>query len=320
MYREKSNMKRTVFQTALLVLSALWIATSPAAAAGAKVKIGFTAVTGFLAGMVAADHGFFAKHGIDAELVPIAIGTTIPSAMVSDSIQVGGPTPTVVLQANDAGLDIVFLTAASVFPAADPAGLVARFGSDIKTIADVKGARVGIPGMNGFLHVMFRRYLKSKGIDDSDVRYIEIPFPQFPDALKSGRIDAYPAVDPFYSRAIATKSGYDVANWFEGIPDGTLTVVFTATREWAEANPELVKGFRAAIAEATDFINDSKNEKAWRGSLAKHTRLPPPVVQKITKPNLSVEVTPQQVQFWIDLSKEQGLIKGNPVAANLIAK
>lgn len=294
--------------------------TAGAAHAATKVKIGFTAVTGFLAGFVAADQGMFAGHGIDAEMIPIGIGTNIPPALVSDSIQIGGPTPTVVLQANEGGLDLVFLAAASVMPNPSPVGLVARFGSDIKTVNDLAGTRIGVPGMNGFLHVMFRRYLKVKGIDDSTVKYIEIPFPQFPDAMRSGRIDAYPAVEPFYARAIETKAAYFVADYYEGIPDGTLTVVWASTRKWAQANPALVKGFRAALIEAGKFIDDPANDKAWRASLAKHTRLPEPVVATLAKPNLAVDISDAQMQFWIDLSREQELIKGNPTAASLIAR
>jgi len=296
------------------------LAAAGAAQAATALTIGFTPVTGNLAAYVATDEGFFAKQGVDAKMIEIPIGTDIPAALVSDSIQIGAPTPTVVLQANDAGLDLVMLTATSVFPNPDPGGLVARFGSDIKTPKDVVGKRVGVPGLNGFLHVMFRRYLKLQGVDDSGVKYVEVPFPRFPDALKSGNIDAYPAVDPFFSRAIATKAGYLVADWSQGIPDGTLTVVLVATRKWSTDHPDAVMGFRAAMREATEFINVPANEPAWRKSLAKHTGLPPPVVANIAKPNLGVDITPEQVKFWIDICHEQNMIKGNPDPASVIFK
>ncbi len=108
------------------------LAVSGVAHAATKVTIGYTPVTANLGAYVAVDEGFFAKHGIDAKMVQIPIGTDIPAALISNSIQVGAPTPTVVLQANDAGLDLVLLTATSVFPNPDPGGLVARFGSNIK--------------------------------------------------------------------------------------------------------------------------------------------------------------------------------------------
>ena len=63
--------------------------------------------------MVARDEGIFAKHGIDADVSLIAINTTIPPAIVSDSIQIGGPTAPVFLQAVDGGLDLVAVEGAA---------------------------------------------------------------------------------------------------------------------------------------------------------------------------------------------------------------
>ena len=37
-------------------------------------------------------------------------------------------------------------------------------------------------------------------------------------------------------------------------------------------------------------------------------------------PPLTVDVTPKQIQFWIDIAKEQQLIKGNPDAKSLIVE
>ena len=57
--------------------------------------------------MVAIDEGIFKKHGLEAEMVLIGINSNIPAAILSNSIQIGGPTSTVFLQAADGGLDLV---------------------------------------------------------------------------------------------------------------------------------------------------------------------------------------------------------------------
>ena len=49
--------------------------------------------------MVARDQGIFAKHGLNADVALIGINTDIPSAIASDSIEIGGPTSLVFLQA-----------------------------------------------------------------------------------------------------------------------------------------------------------------------------------------------------------------------------
>ena len=75
---------------------------APASADPIKLRIACTATSDCASAMVARDAGIFAKHGIDADVTLIAINTTIPPAIVSNSIQIGGPTATVFLQAVDA--------------------------------------------------------------------------------------------------------------------------------------------------------------------------------------------------------------------------
>src|SRR5947209_5632467 len=76
-------------------------AASGASADGIKLHVACTATTDCASAMVAHDEGIFAKHGLDVDMTLIGINTNIPPAIVSDSIQVGGPTETVFLQAVD---------------------------------------------------------------------------------------------------------------------------------------------------------------------------------------------------------------------------
>ena len=91
---------------------------SPGAADPIKIKIACTATSDCASAMIATYDGIFAKHGLDAEMTLIGINTNIPPAIASDSIEVGGPTSTVFLQAVDGGLDLVAIAGASVM---DPA-------------------------------------------------------------------------------------------------------------------------------------------------------------------------------------------------------
>jgi len=64
--------------------------------------------------MVAVDEGIFRKHGLEVEMTPIGINSNIPAAILSSSIQIGGPTSTVFLQAVDGGLDLVAVAGATI--------------------------------------------------------------------------------------------------------------------------------------------------------------------------------------------------------------
>ena len=67
-----------------------------------------------------------AKHGLDIDMTLTTNGSLISAALVADSAQLGGPTPTILLQANEQGLDLVVVAGTNVYPLASPSGVVAR--------------------------------------------------------------------------------------------------------------------------------------------------------------------------------------------------
>jgi NitT/TauT family transport system substrate-binding protein len=166
-----------------------------------------------------------------------------------------------------------------------------------------------VPGIGTVLHVLLRRGLKQRGVDPDSVRYLEIGFPQAREMLQSGQIDAYTAVEPFTDRITQSGAGKLLPDW-PGAPDGTLTVIFAATRQWAMQHRAAVAALRDGMKEANAFIETHPDD--MRRSVAAYAKLPPEVVKSIPVPAFTVEVSPQQVQFWIDLLKEEKLIKGNP--------
>src|SRR5258708_13569903 len=82
-----------------------------------KIQIGCTATSDCASAMVAVDEGLFKKHGLDAEMVLIGINSNIPAAILSNSIQIGGPASTGFLHAAHCGLDpVAVIRAAALEP------------------------------------------------------------------------------------------------------------------------------------------------------------------------------------------------------------
>jgi NitT/TauT family transport system substrate-binding protein len=293
------------------------VAAAGPAAAQQTIKLMYTATNSFCAAFVAQEQGFFKKRGIDVEFVLTPSSGNNPPALVSGSVEVAGPTMTTLLQANDAGLDLVVIAGAAVYPR-DGDVLVARPGSGIRKPTDLKGRMVGVPGLGALLHVMLRRYLQENGVDPSDVRYSEVGFVQAADALKSGQIDAYPSQAPFTARILQSGAGYPVEDWMRNTPDGTLTVVYATTRAWATEHRDTVVALREAMAEARAYIPthiDQLNQ-----AIAVYTKLPAAVVASLAPSNLTVDVSPGQIKWWIDIAKQQGLIIGDPDPESIIFK
>ncbi len=293
----------------------------PAWSQSTKIVFGYTAVTDFASVFVAVEQGYFKKRNLEVEPKFIPLNSTIPAALQSDSLQIGGPTPSVFLQAVDGGLDLVVLAGAGVTSKATTGfGLVARAGSGIKAPQDVVGKKVGVPGLGAFLQVTFRAWLKANGVDYKKVTFVEAPFPQHGDLLRGGSIDAVVTADPFMSRITDSGAGYVASFYSTFLPDGNPTIVYASTRAWAKANAAAAKGFRESIVEAAAFVKDPKNDAAVRAAIGKYIKLPPEVLAKTQISPPGPIVTEKQLAYWVGLMKDQEMLKGNPDLSTLIFK
>ncbi len=312
-----NRIKQARLAATLLAYAALAL---PAEAA-TKITFSYTPVNAWIGIFVAKDQGFLDKHGLDVDLSIAQNGSIISAALVADSAQIGGPTPTVLLQANEQGLDLVEIAGTGTYPLDTPSGVVARNESGIKTAQDLVGKKFGVPGLGGIIDVLSKKWVQTGGVDYHRVDWIELQFPQMGDALKTGLADAIAAVDPFYSRIIDGKLGYNIGDYGAVIPPGTVPVVYASTRVWATKNAAAVVAFRAALKDAENYLRDKANLPAARESLARYTKLPAQVAATLPIPTrLDIDPTPESLKFWIGVSREQGLIKGNPDPASLIAR
>jgi NitT/TauT family transport system substrate-binding protein len=313
-------MKR---RTALAALASAPVTVAlPARAQGTtKVVYGYTAVTDFASVFVATEQGYFRKRQLEVEPKFIPINSTIPAALQSNSLQVGGPTPSVFLQAVDGGLDLMVVAGAAVTSKSSTAlGLVARAGSGIRSAADCAGKKIGVPGLGAFLHVTFRGWLKSQGVDYKKVNFVEAAFPQHGDLLRGGSVDAVVTADPFMSRITDSGAGYVASYYATFLPDGQPTIVHVARRDWVEKNPAAARAFREGVQEAAAFMQQPKNNEAVRAAIGKYIKLPPEVLAKVQISPAVPVVTTKQLAYWVELMKEQEMLKSTPDVARLIAK
>ena len=313
-------MKR---RNALHALAALPLAAGLPARAQAPTKIvfGYTAVTDFASVFVAAEEGYFKKRGLDVELKFIPINSTIPATIQSDSLQIGGPTPSVFLQAVDGGLDHVVVAGGGVTSKSITGfGLVARAGSGIKTAQDTVGKKIGVPGLGAFLHVTFRAWLKSQGVDYRKVNFVEAAFPQHGDLLRGGSVDAVVSADPFMSRITDSGVGYVASYYSTFLPEGQPTILHTARRDWVEKNAAAAKAFREALQEAAAFMANPKNNDKVRAAIGKYIKLPPEVIAKVQISPPGPVVTEKQLAYWVGLMKDQDMLKTTPDVTRLIVR
>ena len=311
---------RPINRRAALACMAATVA-SPTIAQTTKVVFGYTAVGDFLSVLAAVEQGYFAKRYLEVEPKFIPLNSTIPAAIQAGSLQIGGPTPSVYLQAVEGGLDQVVLAGGGVLSKTyTELGVAARAGSGIKTPQDFIGKKVGVPGLGALLHVTFRQWLKVNGVDWKKVNFIETPFPQHADLIRGGSIDAVVTGGPFMARIVESSTGYVVSYYTTFLPEGQPTIVHVATREWVKANPAAAKAFAQGVVEGAAFVSNPKNDTAVREYVVKYLKVPAPAAAKMQISPPGPIVTEKQLNWWVGLMKEQEMLKSTPNVAQLLIK
>jgi NitT/TauT family transport system substrate-binding protein len=272
-----------------------------------KIALGYTATVDIMPMFVGVEKGIFAKHGLAVTPQLVSLNSLLPPALMADSIQLGMTTATTFLQGVDGGIDLVSV-AALIRTRKDDRnfGVVARTGSGVKNAQDLVGKRVGVPGLNAFLHVLFIEWAKRQGVDTKRITVVETPFPQMNEILKSGAVDAVVAAEPFQSRILKAGTGSMIAYFAQEVPEGLPIVVFSATRSWVEKNTQAAKAFRQAMDESMKWVYANPEEA--REIVARNLKLPVELVRAVQLPAFGVDVTPASLRSWIEIMKEQNML------------
>ena len=152
------------WSTAVLLAFSMWLqCADPALAAEprkpVRLKVGYASITGGRIPLWAAhDMEFFARHGLETELVFIASSSHGVPALLAGEIPIYAGSPETGAQAAAAGADVVII--ASSEPT--PYKLIVQPG--IKSIAALKGKRIGADRFGGSSYYATRRMLEKLGL------------------------------------------------------------------------------------------------------------------------------------------------------------
>ena len=164
-----TNRKRFRIKLAALVFSGFFgLATENFAAD--KLRISYSAVNATQAFLwVAKERGYFAKHGLEGELLYINSGTMNIAALVGGSVQIAGGGP-VSIEARLRGVKLTIL--------GNPLPLLASnlvSHPDIKGVADLPGKIAGISRFGSSTDQGFRYLFRKNGFNvDKDLKMLQM--------------------------------------------------------------------------------------------------------------------------------------------------
>ena len=184
-----------------------------------------------------------APLGVHVTWVEFGAGPPLLEAMSAGSIDLGhtGDAPPIFAQAG--GASIVYVAAQS---SDSGQAILVPAGSDIHTLGDLKGKRVGFT-RGSSAHNLVVLALERAGLHYSDITPVYLSPPDAGAAFTRGSLDAWAIWDPFY--AIGQQRGGQV------IPDsdrlGKTTSFFLANREFAARHGGVLGVAVAGLGEAS---------------------------------------------------------------------
>jgi NitT/TauT family transport system substrate-binding protein len=264
---------------------------------------------------VALYKGFFKDEGIDVTglIASQGGGTSVRNAM--SGVPYGEANPGAIAVAIQQGADLKIVSD-NVLTIAEFAWLVKK-DSPIKTIADLKGKKIGYTNPRSTSQALDILLLKKAGMNPEDAELVKVGGfgPMIP-ALELGQIDVAPVTEPLWSK---NKDKFRVLiTGAEALPP-LDNVVGVATGEAIKTKGSFIRAVIKARRRAVEYMIEHPDESG--DLIAKDFNITPEVARNAIR-NLTKSMT-QGVPYWgsgeihldgmnriIEVQKSVGALKG----------
>lgn len=262
------------------------------------------------------ERGLFKKHGIT-----IKYGTAAPTGaaqiaqILNGQITAGQGAYTGAITAVANNLPVQIINAQDQDYDEDGVTAFAAISSkkaNITSFKQLEGKSVAVNSLQGNWEVSLKEAVAQDGGDPSKVKLVAVPFADQVTALKSGRVDAISTLQPFVSQL--KSEGFHLigdpqAIGFGGRKDTVVNVTFMA-KKFADANPDVLKGWVAALAEGNAWCNSHPDEV--KKAIVRITKAPADVVNATPLPKFTEKLGPTTTDDWSKLLVKYGVIKKAP--------
>ena len=250
MWTKKYFMLEKLTPILVLILAAVLLLCSASAGAADKIRIGYSGATVSNAMLWVTDEGrLFQKNGIDPQI--LYLQTTLgQTAMIAGEIDMCVYSGSLLSAARLQGVDVVMIISFLNKPLYR---LVVR--PEIRTVADLKGKRLGITRFGTVTDSMSRLLINKLGLDaEKDVSYIQVgDVPILLASLSSGKIiDGAIIQPPYYLKAVAT--GMRVLVNMQEMDIPVQQTGLNTTQKFIAKNPDVVRRVVKSVIEGIHLM------------------------------------------------------------------
>jgi NitT/TauT family transport system substrate-binding protein len=202
------------------------------------------------------------------ELLYFTVPADMASVIVAGSLDAGYTGVTIAALARAKGLPIAIVSNA----AEKGSAIVVRSDAAIRSVADLKGRKIGIT-TGGIQDILLREELRKIGMTLKDLQAIQMTSPDMGPALQRGDIEAFSGNEPLSSQTVRDGYGriliYPYDNAIGGI-NGAILTSEAAIQSKAEMLRVIVAAHRRAVEELNGDLDAwaSLTSKNWGYDLA----------------------------------------------------
>ena len=273
-----------------------------------QLKIGVLPIEDIMPLLVAEKNGYFTREGLQVEIMRLQSAVEQCNAM--QSRQLDGMVTDMIIAAmlKDSGQDVrITSVTLGMTPLEGRFAVVAAPGSDIKTMADLKGKGVGI-SHNSIIEYILDGLLSDAGISPSEVTKISIPkIPLRMEMLFNKQIDAVVVPDP-----LVTFAEFNGAKIIAQDTERNLSqAVVLLDRKILEEKKGAVEAFYRAYTKAVDDLNNHPED--YKQLMIDNVNIPESIakdysIQRYPKPQLPEEEDVNNIIRWM---KAKNLLKND---------
>lgn len=255
-YLWSKKMITAVLITTLLLLAGCSPKTEDVTRTG-HIVVQYGYQPGHAQAIIAQKKGFYKEElgtDVDIELVKFQSGPSLITAFTAGKLDFGqvGDQPAIQAKANNVDLKNIgkFLFSDKVN------GLIVREDSDITTIKDLKGKKVGVTvGSTG--QQLLYIYLESVGLKPSDIKQVNLQPGDIVSSITFRNIDAAVTWEPYIT--LTTNQG-TTRKLADGTGYKSEVDVIIAHNEFLQKYPEIAQGILKAQAKAGQWVTENPEE------------------------------------------------------------
>jgi len=265
----------------------------------------------------------FAKEGLKVQFVTVATPADAAPQLVGGKLQFALMDMTTPILAASQNTNFTLVAPVTKGTPVEKDGwgtanIWVKAGSPIKNLKELTGKTIGVPAINSQIQLDIRTAVDAAGGDSSKIKWVETGRTGV-DQVKSGAVDATTTAEPS-GTAMANDpklrrlAGYASAG-------GNLAFEFTATKQFADANPDVVKKFEAAVLADNKAIDAAPLSAKVAAAQLLMPTAPKALLQKARYSSFQeTPISAANVNAAIERMKKYGMLESGkaPKAADLL--